>query len=208
MKSRVTIIDYGMGNIWSIKNALAYLGWDSNVVDTPNHVLSADMIILPGVGSYRQAMSTLLEKKLDKAILELASIKKRKILGICLGMQLMASAGEEDGGAIGLQLIPGIAEHFDKSLLSKGLKVPHVGFNGVKGDGGSILFKGNYAPTDFYFTHSYRIPSDIGGGYHGICEYGEMFLASYESDNIFATQFHPEKSQTNGLRLLNNFLRA
>jgi imidazole glycerol-phosphate synthase subunit HisH len=208
MKPRVSILDYGMGNIWSIKNALAYLGWNSNVVDTPDLVLSADMIILPGVGSYRKAMSTLSDKRLDEAILELVSIKKRKILGICLGMQLMAMAGEEDGGAIGLQLIPGIAEHFDNSLSSSGLKVPHVGFNEVRGDSVSILFRRNSSPTDFYFTHSYRIPSDIIGGYHGICDYGEIFLASYESDNIFATQFHPEKSQTNGLRLLDNFLRA
>jgi len=208
MKPRVTILDYEMGNIWSIKNALAYLGWDSNVVDTPDHVLSADMIILPGVGSYRQAMSTLSEKRLDEAILELVSVKKRKILGICLGMQLMAMAGEEDGGATGLQLIPGVAKHFDESLSSKGFKVPHVGFNEVRGDSSSILFRRNSSPTDFYFTHSYRIPSGIKGGYHGICDYGEAFLASYENDNIFATQFHPEKSQTNGLRLLDNFLRA
>jgi glutamine amidotransferase len=208
MKSRVSILDYGMGNIWSIKNALAYLGWDSNVVDNPDLVLSADMIILPGVGSYRKAMTALSDKRLDEAILELVFIKKRKILGICLGMQLMAMAGEEDGGAIGLRLIPGVAEHFDNSLSSKGLKVPHVGFNEVRGDSASILFRRNSSPTDFYFTHSYRIPSGIIGGHHGICDYGETFLASYESDNIFATQFHPEKSQTNGLRLLDNFLRA
>jgi glutamine amidotransferase len=123
-------------------------------------------------------------------------------------MQLMAMAGEEDGGAIGLRLIPGVVEHFDNSLSSKGLKVPHVGFNEVRGDSASILFRRNSSPTDFYFTHSYRIPSGIIGGHHGICDYGETFLASYESDNIFATQFHPEKSQTNGLRLLDNFLRA
>lgn len=208
MKSKVTIIDYGMGNIWSIKSALSFLGWGSIIVDTPADILSADMIILPGVGSYRLAMATLMAKGLNEAILESASIKKRKILGICLGMQLMAMSGIEDGGALGLQLIPGVAEYFSDALVGNGLKVPHVGFNEVQGDSSSILFRQNSLPTDFYFTHSYRISSEIIGGYHGFCNYGEKFLASYENENIFATQFHPEKSQTNGLRLLDNFLRA
>jgi len=201
----ITLIDYGMGNLWSVRSALQYLGYTSAVSSVPAEIECADILILPGVGSYRAAMQALRERGLDQAILEAVAGKKKKLLGICLGMQLMGSNGSEDGETAGLGLIPSRVERFDVTSM-KGLKVPHVGFNLVRSEPDSVLFRGIASPADFYFVHSYRLLAAGLSGIHGICQYGQDFLAAYERDNIFATQFHPEKSQTNGLRLLRNFL--
>jgi glutamine amidotransferase len=205
MAQNIKIVDYGISNLWSVLSALHYLGYDSKVTSSPSEIEKADTIILPGVGSFRKAMLALHEGNMDEALLEAVSGRNRKILGICLGMQILAEHGSEDGNTAGLGLIPTKVERFNFDTMS-GLKIPHVGFNQVLIENGSILFKGIATSSDFYFVHSYRLMSEGLPGRHGMCRYGQDFLAAYEHENIFATQFHPEKSQTNGLKLLKNFL--
>lgn len=202
---RVTVIDYGIGNLWSVCSALRYLGHDTTVSSLPSEVAQAEVLVLPGVGSFRKAMEALRSNRMDEAVLEAVVGKKRRILGICLGMQLMAAHGTEDGETAGLGLIPTTVDRFDSKMVGA-LKVPHVGFNRVASGESSLLFQGIASSADFYFVHAYRLLAQGLAGHHGICHYGQDFLAAYEHENVFATQFHPEKSQTNGLRLLRNFL--
>lgn len=207
MSHKVTIVDYGMGNLWSVASAFHYLGADYSISSDPKEISRAEALILPGVGSFRMAMEALEAKGLSDEISQAVIVKKRKILGICLGMQLFAESSTEDGYCFGLGLIPGKIERFGVAEL-RGLKAPHVGFNRVVSTQGSILFNGLPNEVDFYFVHSYRLLNEALAGKVGMCNYGEDFVATYEHDNIFATQFHPEKSQTNGLRLIKNFLLA
>ena len=204
-KQNVTVIDYGMGNLWSVLSALRYLGCNPIVSGDPHQITSADSLILPGVGSFRKAMMALQDKFLDHAIIETVQTKGTKILGICLGMQLMGTSSSEDGDTPGLGLIKSVVEKFTPQEIGTN-KIPHIGFDLVHSQPDSLLFKGLQQAADFYFVHSYRmLPADLVGK-KAICDYGVEFLAAYEQDNIFAAQFHPEKSQTNGLILLKNFL--
>ncbi len=204
-KKSITVIDYGMGNLWSVLSALQYLGCNPEVTADPNEIVKADSLLLPGVGSFRNAMIALKAKELDKAIVEAVQIKGGKILGICLGMQLMGISSSEDGDTAGLGLIPNRVDKFTPQEIGPN-KIPHIGFDLVHSQPNSHLFRGLQRAADFYFVHSYRmLPAGLNGKV-AACNYGEEFLAAYEQDNIFATQFHPEKSQTNGLMLLKNFL--
>ncbi len=205
MSGQLLIVDYGMGNLWSVQSALRYLGRDPVVSSDPAQVAAADTLILPGVGSFHKAMDALHAQELTEALAEAVLGRRRKILGICLGMQLLAEKGTEDGECQGLGLIPGSVDRFTREELGL-LKVPHIGFNHVSATQQNRLFKGIASPADFYFVHSYRLLAADLPGEPGLCRYGVEFLAAYEHENIFATQFHPEKSQTNGLKLLNNFL--
>ena len=204
---KITIIDYGMGNLWSVKNALSYVGAIADASNDPIKIASADALVLPGVGSFRKAMESLRKSGIDQAITETVLERKRPILGICLGMQLLAEYGTEDGETLGMGLMAGKVKRFDKGKL-KTLKVPHIGFNTVNSFPQSRLFAGLPPENDFYFVHSYRLLPTQHNGTLAFCDYGGKFLAAYENKNVFATQFHPEKSQTNGLRLLENFLMA
>jgi glutamine amidotransferase len=207
INQKLVIIDYGMGNLWSVYSAFKFLGVDVKISSDPRDVLDADLLVLPGVGSFRKAMESLERKGLVTVINEAVLVKKTKILGICLGMQLFAESGFEDGYSNGFGFIKGSVREFHPSGNSY-FKLPHIGFNNVKFSSGSLLGSGLELGSDFYFVHSYRMSSDNLPGHTGICDYGETFLATYENDNLFATQFHPEKSQTNGLQLLSNFLLA
>lgn len=207
MSERITIVDYGIGNLWSVRSALSYLNCDSKIVDSPEEVAKSDALLLPGVGSFRKAMEALRSSGMDEAVLEAVNQRGSKILGICLGMQLLAQRSTEDGETNGLGLIPTDVNRFDIEKKAP-LKVPHIGFNRVKNDGEGKLFRGIDVSADFYFVHSYRLLPHGLDGHCAVCEYGEDFLAAYEYDNIFATQFHPEKSQTNGLKLLYNFINS
>ena len=202
----VTVIDYGMGNLWSVKNALEYLNCNVTITNSPKDINKADTLILPGVGSFRLAMNKLSSLKLNEAIIESVKIKKKKILGICLGIQLMSNSSFEDGITSGLNLINQKTIKFE--FNKQNLRVPHIGFNSVyiEENKNNLLYKNIKNNSDFYFVHSYYLPSTKINASLGMCKYGYEFIASYEKENIFATQFHPEKSQTNGLKLLKNFL--
>jgi len=201
----ITIVDYGMGNLWSVLSALRYLGCNPKMSIDPDEIARADSLLLPGVGSFRKAMIALQQKGIDQAIIEAVQTKGRKILGICLGMQLMGISSSEDGDTPGLGLIKNTVDKFSLAEIGAN-KLPHIGFDLVRSQPGGRLFNNLPKATDFYFVHSYRmVPTGLDGTL-ATCRYGIEFLAAYEQDNIFATQFHPEKSQTNGLILLKNFL--
>ena len=204
-KQTVTIIDYGMGNMRSVQNAFLYLGVKVNLSSDPEVIAKADTLILPGVGSFRRAMVGIKVKHIDQAILEAVQSRGQKILGICLGMQLLGLSSPEDGYTEGLGLIKCKVDEFSELDLV-GKKSPHIGFNTVNSSTKSQLFRGLPRAADFYFVHSLRMLPDGVNGLPATCDYGVEFLAAFEKDNILATQFHPEKSQTNGLKLLRNFL--
>jgi len=203
--SNITVVDYGMGNLWSVLSALRYLGCNPTASSDPDEIARADSLLLPGVGSFRKAMIALQQKGLDQAIVEAVQVKGSKILGICLGMQLMGLSSSEDGNTLGLGFIKSTVDKFTLEEIGAN-KLPHIGFDLVRSQPGSRLFNNLPKAADFYFVHSYRmLPTGLNGT-PATCRYGIEFLAAYEQDNIFATQFHPEKSQTNGLILLKNFL--
>jgi glutamine amidotransferase len=200
---KIVIVDYGMGNIKSISSTLKYLGVNEVVVSDNYEVLkSSDKIILPGVGSFAKAMHQIKEKKLDVFLEEIVLGDKKPLLGICLGMQLLGLSSTEDGFNKGLGFINGDITKFDDTQL----KVPHVGFNQVIPCMGSRLYQDIEKNPDFYFTHSFRMLSDADIN-SSKCDYGHKFLASFELGNIAGVQFHPELSQNNGLKLLNNFIQ-
>ena len=205
VRPHVAVVDYGMGNVRSVMNALNYLGASVELVDDPDQLGHFGFLVLPGVGSFRRGMEALRARHLDQAILASVKTGQSKILGICLGMQLLGIRGSEDGVTEGLGFANQSVDRFTPEEVGD-LKVPHVGFNAVNFEDKSLLFKGLPQGADFYFTHSYRMkPVDIEGTI-ATCEYGTRFLAAFEMNNVFGTQFHPEKSQTNGLMLLSNFL--
>ena len=206
-QKKIVVVDYGMGNLWSVVSALDFLGADSIISSNPAEITKADAILLPGVGSFRLAMQTLANTNLNEAIKEAVQIKQRKILGICLGFQMLAESSTEDGMTAGLGFIPTPVERFSVQELER-RKLPHIGFNRVRLPNLPSLFDGFKTEEDFYFVHSYRLLAQALPGKKAICNYGTDFLAAYEHENVFGVQFHPEKSQTNGLRLLANFLNA
>ena len=202
----VNLIDYGVGNLWSVVSAIEYLGAKVDLISDPEKIASASVLLLPGIGSFRKGMEDLINTGIDKAILHAVKDNNAKILGICLGMQLMGSYGTEDGGTEGLGLIPNRVERFNKDEIYEN-KIPHVGFNVVNFSERMGLFKDFTNSSDFYFTHSYRMLVEEISGRYATCVYGKEFLAAFQFNNICGTQFHPEKSQTNGLLLLRNFLQ-
>lgn len=201
---RLAIVNYGMGNIKSITSTLKFLGVDDVIVTNNFEDLKhSDKLILPGVGSFAKAMSKIIENKIDEKLFELVNGNKKPLLGICLGMQLLCNSSTEDGFNKGLAFINADVTKFEEHNL----KIPHVGFNQVIKNTGSILFQDINNDSDFYFTHSYKVTSTENIN-QSMCHYGKNFIAAFEVDNIYATQFHPELSQNNGLQLLKNFLNA
>lgn len=207
MTLRVHVVDVGLSNTRSVLNAFRFLGADPVVATEPKALLSATSIVLPGVGSYRQAMERLRLSGLAEVLISSVVDRRRKVLGICLGMQLLARSSLEDGMTQGLGFISGDVVPFTKEGII-GLKIPHVGFNTVRPARESTLFRGLPNEPDFYFVHSYRLKPFDPCGLTSLTDHGGDFVAAYENENVFATQFHPEKSQANGLRLLRNFLEA
>ncbi len=199
----ITIIDYGMGNLGSVRNALLKLGYDSEISSDPVKVLKASKVILPGVGAFKDAMANLTSKGLADAVKEVVA-REVPLLGICLGMQLFCEASEENGLHQGLNLVPGRVTRFK---LPGGYKVPHMGWNQVEPEAGSRLFAGIATNSHFYFVHSYHVNLEEPKWIGAHCHYGYYFVCAVEHRNLFATQFHPEKSGEVGLRLLNNFAR-
>ena len=201
----VTIVDYGMGNIRSLSAAITHLGWNTQVSGDPATIATSETLILPGVGSFPAAMKSIRDQRIDSALRDAFEAGKSRILGICLGMQLLMTSSDEDGGAQGIGIVDG---EFGRFASNIGLPIPHIGFNSVQSPERSTLFAGLPKPTDFYFVHSYRITKAATAGIVATSHYGETFIAAFEARNVYGTQFHPEKSQSNGLVFLSNFLSA
>jgi imidazole glycerol-phosphate synthase subunit HisH len=201
-KTSLGILDYGMGNLYSIQHALNYIGIDSELVKNASTLKKFSHIILPGVGSCAEAYTRLLATGFADEIINCIEGKTNKILGICVGMQVLCSSTEEGGGSIGLNVFPNKVKLISTEEVT--LKIPHVGFNEVSANH-SYLLK-NIHSRDFYFVHSYCVEKENASYEVGMTEYGNEFVSLIESENVFATQFHPEKSQHNGLKLLANFV--
>ena len=198
----VVIVDYGMGNVKSILSTLNYLNIDKVILSNSiKDFEKADKIILPGVGNFGKAINIIKNKKIDISLSRVVIEQKKPLLGICLGMQLMSTSSTEQGFNNGLAYVKGEVIKFDNSIV----KVPHVGFNQVKINKNSKLFEGISDGADFYFTHSYRLQSKENIN-QTICNYQGDFIAGFELDNLCGVQFHPELSQSNGLRLFKNFI--
>lgn len=202
--NRVAIVDYGLCNLDSIARAVEECGGRPCVTDDPGDLADADSIILPGVGSYAAAMANLRNNHLDAAMTERVQGDGVPFLGICLGMQLMAHKGSEGQGADGLGWIDGEARRLEPA--TPGERVPHVGWNEVEPVAGAALFDGIIPGVDFYFVHSYHLDMADQGAIQGRTPYCHSFVSAIGQDNIFGVQFHPEKSQKAGFRLLTNFL--
>ena len=204
MKNKqVIIIDYGMGNLGSLTNAFRYLGGDVKISSDPDKIVKSNVAILPGVGSFNKAMKIIKKNSIDDAIKSFIS-KGNYLMCICLGMQLLASESFEEKPTKGLNFIPNKVRKFNFKETKN--KIPHVGFNQVFFEKKNKLFKGLQSGADFYFVHSYRILPEKMSDNISKTNYGIDFMSSFIKDNIYATQFHPEKSQSNGIKLLNNFL--
>lgn len=195
----IAIIDYGAGNLHSVKNALDYIGADSQITGDKNTILSADHIILPGVGSFGSAMNSLESSGLIDAVKKAAD-GSRPFLGICLGLHLLFESSEESPDAAGLGIFPGKV----KKIPECGLKIPHMGWNNIELTKDSrILPKDN---SFMYFVHSYYIEPTDKSIVSSCTEYGNKLAVSIEQGNIFAVQFHPEKSGKAGLEILKRFI--
>ena len=198
----IVVIDYGMGNLHSIAKALEYVGAEVLVSSQIQDVKRADKLVLPGIGAFGDGIVNLRELGLEEVLREEIVKKAKPFLGICLGMQLLADRSFEFGEHKGLGLVRGDVVRF--KFEDAKLRVPHVGWNNVDFQRSSPLFTGIKDHTDFYFVHSYHfVPKEPAAA---SCDYGGQFAAALQQDNIFATQFHPEKSQKAGLKLLQNFL--
>jgi imidazole glycerol-phosphate synthase subunit HisH len=205
MKS-VAILDYGVGNLASVRNALSHLGIDSDTISQPAQVAGCGHLLLPGVGAFGPASRILRESGLADAIIEHARIRQRPLLGVCLGMQLLLDLGHEDGEHPGLGLLPGSVEPL--ADIAGGLVVPHVGWNEVSATGPSRIFDPGGGKPCFYFVHGYYCRVKEPALAVGMTKYGGSFPAVVERDNVFGCQFHPEKSQRHGLAILERFGRV
>lgn len=198
----VAIIDYDAGNIKSVEKAVHYLGKKAVVTSDPNEILSADRVILPGVGAFGDAMKRLHDLGLVDVICR-AVQQEMPFLGICLGLQLLFEKSEESPGVAGLGLLRGEILRLPDI---PGLKVPHIGWNSLKYPNPGRLFRGIPEDSYVYFVHSYYLKAQDEGIVTATTEYGTLVHASVESGNLFACQFHPEKSSETGLTILENFL--
>lgn len=197
----IAIIDYDAGNLKSVEKALLSLGEECVVTRDFWEIRKADKVILPGVGSFGQSMEQLRKYELDKVIWEVAA-EKKPFLGICLGLQLLFEGSEESDGVEGLHLLNGkILRIPDK----EGLKIPHIGWNSLELKNDGRLFKNLPKQPYVYFVHSYYLKAAEEAIVRATTEYSTCIHASVEKDNIFACQFHPEKSSTVGLQILKNF---
>ncbi len=198
----IAIIDYDAGNIKSVEKALLYLGQEVVITDNREAILKADKVILPGVGAFGDAMENLRKRGLDRVIQEVVQ-KQIPFLGICLGLQLLFEKSEEAPGVEGLGILKGEILRFPKS---EGLKIPHMGWNSLHLEHNGRLFQGVEEQAFAYFVHSYYLKAQEEEIVKASAEYGVHIHASVEKGNIFACQFHPEKSSDVGLKILKNFV--
>lgn len=197
----IAIIDYGMGNLGSVKNALLKLGYEAIITSQPDDIIQAEKVILPGVGAFADAIGNIRNLGIDTAI---AEVVRREIpfLGICLGMQLLFTESYENGIHKGLDVIPGRVEKF---RLPGMYKVPQIGWNSIAINPASQLLASIQSGSYFYFVHSYYVVPEEEAVVAARTEYGVIFVSALEQGRVFATQFHPEKSSERGLKILRNF---
>jgi len=199
--TRVSILDYGMGNLRSVEKALERVGAEAEITADRDRVESADGVILPGVGAFPKAMDRIHEIGLDALVAGRIEAGV-PVLGICLGMQLLFESSAENEGATGLSLLDGIVAPLD----ANGYKIPHIGWSPVRWEHSSRLTEGLGEETPFYFVHSFA-PRPVGDDVLGTAAYGERFACAVERPPLYGVQFHPEKSSSAGLGLLANFVR-
>lgn len=202
----VSIINYGMGNIGSVENAISTLNFKYETITNPNDLDNAKKIILPGVGSFKAGMQLLNQGGWTKKIKDNVINKKKTLFGICLGMQFIADNSEEFGLTTGLGLIPGNVKNLQN--LGCTLRIPHIGWNTVSFKKKHEFLEGIPNETDFYFVNSYVFVPKNQSNLIGLTEYKIKFCSIVGDKNIFGTQFHPEKSSKAGLKILKNFLNA
>jgi glutamine amidotransferase len=200
----IAIVDYGMGNLHSVRHALDRAGAEAAISAAPEALRAADRIVLPGVGAFGECAARLRATGLIEALEEEVLKRGKPMLGICVGMQLLAETGSELGSHAGLGWMPGTVDRLAPDV--RDLKVPHVGWNEVAWTRETPMSKGLSKSPHFYFVHSYRLFPREAALIAAECDYGGAFPAAVQFRNVFATQFHPEKSQDAGLRLLENFL--
>lgn len=201
----IALIDYGLGNLLSVYHALEASGGVVELCSHPADLRDAERIVLPGVGAFCEGMQNLHQRGFVEALNEEVIGKGKPVLGICLGMQLMAARGTEGGLYEGLGWVD--ADVVRLTPDDSSLRIPHIGWNNVTSREDSPLFVGLPAFPDFYFVHSYYIKCTDDKTVDATFQYGGEFTAAIRQNNIFAVQFHPEKSQDYGLRVLENFLR-
>jgi glutamine amidotransferase len=198
---RLGVIDYGMGNLRSVLNALEEIGQPAALVAAPEDVAACDKVIIPGVGAFCEAMENLRRSGMDAALRDYVADGK-PLLGICLGMQLICRRSHEDGAHEGLGWIDAEVRHFPPA---NGLKVPHMGWNAVEYEVQHPLLDDVASGADVYFVHSYYVDCADSGDSLGTTEHGIRFTSMIGRDNVYGMQFHPEKSQHVGMQLLRNF---
>ena len=198
----IALIDYNMGNLFSVTQAFKYCGETPRIVTDAAELMKFDAAVLPGVGNFGEGMLRLSESGLAEKVIEFAQTG-RLLLGICLGMQMLLGESDEAPGATGLNLIPGKVRRFPEM----GLKVPQIGWNDVAFKQASVpLLAGLEDKSFFYFVHSYYVCPDAAGAVIGETEYGVRYASIIGRDNIYGCQFHPEKSQNCGLQIVKNFI--
>lgn len=206
---RIAVVDYGMGNLHSVEKALEHVAPDADVVVTPDAALiaSADRVVFPGVGAIRDCIGEIRRLGLDEVVA--TAISEKPVLAICVGMQALMDASEENGGTACLSIVPGQVRWFGQDLHDADghhLKVPHMGWNQVV-HSAHPMWDGIEDGTRFYFVHSYYVEPQDASLVTGRCDYGVGFCAALAQQNLFAAQFHPEKSHVAGMQLLRNFSR-
>lgn len=200
----IVVVDYEMGNLRSVEKALEYMGAEVTVTSRREAIVSADKVVLPGVGAYPQGMKNLKKLGLVDLLRHEVLEKRKPFLGICLGMQLLARKSYEFEETEGLGWID--AEITKLDAPRSGLRLPHVGWNEIQVTQSNPFLSGGKKNT-FYFVHSYFMENGDPSDVIAVCDYGQPFTAAIKRGNIFATQFHPEKSQSNGLSILKKFIQ-
>ena len=208
LRNHIAVLDYGMGNLHSVAKALQHVDSTASVSVTADAavVASADRVVFPGVGAIRDCMAEIRRLKLDEVVRQ--AIVEKPVLSICVGMQVLLQHSEENGGVEGLGFLPGKVKLFDQQQrddCGDRLKVPHMGWNAVHQVVDHPLWQGIEQHSQFYFVHSYYVETPNRQQIAGFCDYGVNFAAALTAGNLFAVQFHPEKSAGAGLRLLKNF---
>lgn len=201
---KIAIVDYGLGNIHSVQNALSFIGASSTLESEPSKISSYDKLILPGVGAFGDAMDRLKKTGMDKAVKDFASSGK-PLLGVCLGLHLLFKKGYEFGEHEGLGILDGEVVRFDESRFDEALKVPHMGWNTCEFVKDTTLNAGLAKSEYFYFVHSYHVKCDESLVL-AKTGYGYDFVSAVASGNVFGMQPHPEKSHESGLKMLKNFV--